>query len=73
MEYVGLVDRAGIHEDRVTVAITASVNITVRDMKGRSVDPGLAPVQGDVEVTEYWTLARNGEGWRAVAIENDAE
>jgi hypothetical protein len=73
VEYVGLVNREGTEEDRVTVAITATLNYIVRDDGGGTVDPADAPVQGDVAISEYWTLARDANGWRAVAIENEEQ
>jgi predicted lipid-binding transport protein (Tim44 family) len=69
--YVGLVNNDGIDEDRVTVAISATVNRTVRTAEGRTLYGEGADHGGDVEVSEYWTLARDGDGWRVVSIDDD--
>ena len=67
--YVGLVNHEGEEDDRVTVAITATVNRTVRSLTDEPVDDERAGPYGDVEVTEYWTLARYGDAWRVVVID----
>ena len=74
VDYVGLVNRERDEEDRVTVAVTASLHSVVRTSDGtilhRDAD---ADKDGEIEVCEYWTLARAGGAWRLVSIEQEQE
>ena len=71
--YVGLVNREGSAEDRVTVAVTALLHSVVKTGDGtilhRDED---SDKDGEIEVCEYWTLARAGDAWRLVSIEQEA-
>ncbi|HVW31537.1 MAG TPA: TIM44-like domain-containing protein, partial [Acidimicrobiia bacterium] len=75
VEYLGLVNRTGEKDDRVTVRITAPIHDYVVDRDGRHIYRN-----DDVDRTErtnlaeYWTLARHDDGsWFLVSIEQDAE
>ncbi len=72
--YVGLVNREGSAEDRVTVAVTALLHSVVKTGDGtilhRDED---SDKDGEIEVCEYWTLARAGDAWRLVSIEQEQE
>jgi predicted lipid-binding transport protein (Tim44 family) len=74
VEYVGLVNREGAVEDRVTVSITATLHSVVRTTDGdiitRDEDDD---ADGELDVCEYWTLARDGDAWRLISIEQEAE
>ena len=76
VEYVGLVNREGSDEDRVTVTVSATLHSVVKTADGtvmhRDED---TDKDGDIEVCEYWTLARTGDGhgWRLVSIEQEEE
>ncbi len=74
VEYVALVNRDGTAEDRVTVAVSAKLHSVVRTADGRTMNSD-ADTDGDgqIEVCEYWTLAREGDGWRLVSIEQEKE
>ena len=56
------------------MAITAKLHSVVRTSGGaddhRDKD---ADSDGEIDVCEYWTLARDGDGWRLVSIEQEAE
>jgi len=72
--YVGLVNRASTTEDRVTVAVTAALHSIVKTRDGMILhrdedDEG----DGEIEVCEYWTLTREGDGWRLHSIEQEHE
>jgi predicted lipid-binding transport protein (Tim44 family) len=75
VEYLGLVNRAGEHEDRVTCRITASlhdwVETTGSHPPARINRAGASSAL--VTMTEYWTLARRDGGWIVASIESDAE
>jgi predicted lipid-binding transport protein (Tim44 family) len=76
VEYVGLVNREGSAEDRVTVAISATLHSVVETAGGRIIHrDDDADQGGDIEVCEYWTLARTDDdhGWRLVSIEQEPE
>ncbi len=76
VEYVGIVNREGSDEDRVTVTVSATLHSVVKTAEGviihRDED---TDKDGDIEVCEYWTLARaaDGHGWRLVSIEQEEE
>jgi predicted lipid-binding transport protein (Tim44 family) len=72
VEYLGLVNRAGEAEDRVTVRICASQDDWVKLSGGGTV---MKDGQTDktVSVEEWWTLARRNGGWIVVSIESEAE
>jgi predicted lipid-binding transport protein (Tim44 family) len=74
VDYVGLVNREGTGEDRVTVAISACLLSIVRTSSGaiftRDDDHD---GDGEIEICEYWTLARVGDGWRLESIEQEEE
>lgn len=74
VEYLGLVNREGESEDRLTVRISAMLLDYVVMSTGE-----LATAEDSdrdvVEVAEFWTLAKcaDGRGWVLAAIEEDAE
>jgi predicted lipid-binding transport protein (Tim44 family) len=73
VEYLGLVNREGEQEDRVTVRIEAPIRDYTVDASGERL---LRTDDTDDTTTlpEYWTLARHDEGsWFLVSIEQDAE
>ena len=73
VEYLGLVNREGETEDRVTVRIEAEIRDYTVDSAGKH----LLRTDDTDEVTklpEYWTLGRHDDGsWYLVSIEQDAE
>jgi predicted lipid-binding transport protein (Tim44 family) len=73
VEYLGLVNREGDTEDRVTVRIEAEIRDYTVDSSGKR----LLRTDDTDEVTrlpEYWTLGRRGDdSWYLVSIEQDAE
>ena len=72
--YVGLVNREGTGADRVTVSIAATLQSVVRTSAGHTIYRDEDEDRnGLIDVSEYWTLARSGEGWRLVLIEQEAE
>jgi predicted lipid-binding transport protein (Tim44 family) len=77
VNYVGLVNREGDDQDRVTVAISAGLHSVVHTSDGAVVKRDEdADEDGVIEVCEYWTLARCGDGpggWRLVSIEQEQE
>jgi predicted lipid-binding transport protein (Tim44 family) len=73
VEYLGLVNRVGEAEDRVTVRIEAPIRDYTVDASGQKL---LRTDDTDEETTlpEYWTLGRHDDGsWFLVSIEQDAE
>jgi predicted lipid-binding transport protein (Tim44 family) len=74
VRYAGLVNREGTGEDRVTVSIAATLHSTVRTSTGETIfrDED-SDRDGEIEVFEYWTLGRSGEGWRLLSIEQEGE
>jgi predicted lipid-binding transport protein (Tim44 family) len=72
VEYVGLVNREDDDEDRAVARITASLQAFVVDRNGRKV---MRKKEEDEDITlcEYWTLARRGDAWMVVSIEQRAE
>jgi predicted lipid-binding transport protein (Tim44 family) len=73
VEYLGLVNREGEKNDRVTVRIEAPLRDYVVDAAGRQILRN--DETGDVTtLAEYWTLGRHADGsWYLVSIEQDAE
>jgi len=72
IEYVGLVNREGEDEDRVTCRISARLRDYVETASGMHVTRTGAG-SDTVALTEYWTLARRDGGWIVASIESDAE
>jgi predicted lipid-binding transport protein (Tim44 family) len=74
VEYLGLVNRTGDAEDRVTVRIETQLRDIVRDRAGvvitRNDDDNRDEL---VPQTEYWTLGKHDGGWILLSIEQDAE
>ena len=76
VEYVGVVNREGTAEDRVTVTVSATLYSVVKTAEGTIIHRDEdTDKDGDIEVCEYWTLARagDGHGWRLVSIEQEEE
>ena len=74
VEYVGLVNREGSAEDRVTVTVSAKLHSVVRTSDGATITrDGDKNADGEIEVCEYWTLRRDGDRWRLESIEQEAE
>jgi predicted lipid-binding transport protein (Tim44 family) len=72
IHYVGLVNREEDEEDRAVVRITARLRAYVIDRRGhRMMRKGAKSDQ--IELTEYWTLARRGDAWIVASIEQRAE
>ena len=72
VEYLGLVNREGADEDRVTCRITAQLRDVVETASGARIRRTGA--SGDVvTLTEYWTLGRRDGAWVVASIETDAE
>jgi len=69
---VGLVNREDDSEDRATVLITADLSSYVQTREGQTL---MADSERDefLRATEYWTLARRGERWTVVSIEQQSE
>jgi len=73
VEYLGLVNREGATDDRVTIRIEAPVRDYTLDASGEHL---LRTDDTDETTTlpEYWTLGRHDDGrWFLVSIEQDAE
>jgi predicted lipid-binding transport protein (Tim44 family) len=73
VEYLGLVNREGATEDRVTIRIEAPIRDYTLDANGEHL---LRTDDSDETTTlpEYWTLGRHDDGsWFLVSIEQDAE
>ena len=72
VEYVGLVNREDDSQDRVVVRIEATLEDYVEDRRGRRIT---RTDSWDLITTraEYWTLARRGDAWMVVSIEQQAE
>jgi predicted lipid-binding transport protein (Tim44 family) len=75
VEYLGLVNREGEHEDRVTCRIAARLGDWVEIIGSHPPERILRSGTSSALVTlnEYWTLARRGDGWIVASIESDAE
>lgn len=74
IEYLGLTNREGHHEDRVTVRICARLRDFVV-MRNGMVLKRNEETSDTVELVEFWTLAKrhDGSGWIVASIETDAE
>ncbi|HZV74896.1 MAG TPA: TIM44-like domain-containing protein [Conexibacter sp.] len=72
IEYLGLVNREGTKDDRVTVRITARLRDYVETDAGMRVMREGA-TSDVVRLTEYWTFGRRDAGWIVASIESDAE
>jgi predicted lipid-binding transport protein (Tim44 family) len=72
IQYVGLINRDDDTEDRAVVRIEAQLSSYVQDRRGNTI---MRTGESDelVDVCEYWTLARRGDGWIVVSIEQKAE
>jgi predicted lipid-binding transport protein (Tim44 family) len=73
VEYLGLVNREGDRDDRVTVRITAPLRDYVVDSTGRRIMRDDSSTE-ETNLPEYWTLGRHDDGaWYLLSIEQDAE
>ncbi|HEV2813797.1 MAG TPA: TIM44-like domain-containing protein [Solirubrobacteraceae bacterium] len=72
VEYVGLVNREEDEQDRVVVRLEAEMRDCVKQRGGAIMNKDGAKSQ-IVSVAEYWTLARRGDAWCVVSIEQDSE
>jgi predicted lipid-binding transport protein (Tim44 family) len=72
VHYVGIVNREDDTDDRVTVRLEAEVRDCVRQKDGTIIMKDGAKTEV-VSLAEYWTLARHGDRWIVVSIEQDAE
>ncbi|MBB4663827.1 TIM44-like domain-containing protein [Conexibacter arvalis] len=74
IEYLGLTNREGERDDRVTVRISARLRDYVVMRNGMILKRNEAG-SDTVELTEFWTLAKrhDGNGWIIASIETDAE
>jgi predicted lipid-binding transport protein (Tim44 family) len=74
LEYVGLVNRSGEAEDRVTVRVEATLHDIVLDRHGRRINRVEDFDQdGVLTQAEYWTLGKRDGRWVLFSIEADAE
>jgi predicted lipid-binding transport protein (Tim44 family) len=72
VEYLGLVNREGEGEDRVTCRITARLRDWVETESGARINRTGA--SGSlVVIVEYWTFAHRDGHWIVASIESDAE
>src|SRR3712207_2223825 len=72
VQYVGMTKREDDTEDRVVVRLEAEVRDCVRTQDGTIMKKDGATTEV-VSLAEYWTLARRGDRWIVVSIEQDAE
>lgn len=72
VEYLGLVNREGEHEDRVTCRICATLRDYVETESGARIARTGASAETVAHV-EHWTLGRRDSGWIVVSIESDQE
>jgi predicted lipid-binding transport protein (Tim44 family) len=72
VEHLGLVNREGVDDDRVTCRITARLRDYVETQSGARITRTGATSDA-VTMTEYWTLGRRDGGWIVASIETDAE
>jgi len=72
VDYVGLVNRAGRDDDRVTVLILARLLDVVVLPDGRR-EKRAGEDKEVVSVEEYWTLAQGERGWVVASIEDSKE
>ena len=72
VQYVGLTNRENDEEDRVVVRLEAEVRDCV-SVEGGAIMKKDGATTEVVSLAEYWTLARAGDRWIVVSIEQDAE
>lgn len=72
VEYVGLTNREGEHDDRAVVRIEASARVFVEDRRGRRIYRK-GESEETIELREYWTLGLRDGRWVLLSIEQDAE
>jgi predicted lipid-binding transport protein (Tim44 family) len=72
IEYVGLVNRDDDRDDRVVVRIEATLRDYVQTRQGRRLNHNGSDTDRTT-LCEYWTLARAGDQWMCVSIEQRAE
>lgn len=72
VEYLGLVNREGQHEDRVTCRISASLRDYVETAAGERIMRS-GNTSEMIASVEHWTLGRRDGEWIVVSIESDAE
>lgn len=74
VEYLGLVNREGEKDDRVTVRLCARLRDYVVMRNGMVLKRNESG-SDTVDLTEFWTLAKcdSGRGWIIASIETDAE
>ena len=72
VEYVGLTNREGEHDDRAVVRIEASVRVFVEDRRGRRIYRK-GESEETIELRDYWTLGLRDGRWVLLSIEQDAE
>jgi predicted lipid-binding transport protein (Tim44 family) len=74
IEYIGLVNRADDAEDRVVIHIRVPLRDVVYNRQNQVITRNEdANHDGRITQSEYWTLARRGEGWMLVSIEQELE
>lgn len=74
IEYLGLTNREGEKDDRVTLRISARLRDYV-ELPGGAILRRNESGSDTVTLTEFWTLAKRaeGDGWIVASIESDAE
>ena len=72
VEYLGLVNREGDAEDRVTCRIAARLRDYVETAAGERIRRSGASSEL-IALTEYWTFGRRDGGWIVASIETDVE
>lgn len=72
IEYLALTNREGFRHDRVTVRIVATLRDYVRTRDGKVISRDGTSAQ-QVQLAEFWTLARRPGGWVVASIQSDAE
>jgi predicted lipid-binding transport protein (Tim44 family) len=72
IQYVGITNVEDDDEDRAVVRIQAQLRSYVQDELGHKILRTGAKTD-QMALTEYWTLARRGDGWIVVSIEQKAE
>lgn len=74
IEYLGLTNREGHDEDRVTVRVSAHLRDYVQ-LRGGQILHRNEEHDDTVALVEFWTFAKHpsGEGWIIATIETDAE
>jgi predicted lipid-binding transport protein (Tim44 family) len=72
VDYLGLVNREGEHEDRVTCRITARLRDYVETDAGTRITRAGATSE-TLTLSEYWTLGRRDGGWIVASIESEVE